>query len=166
MITIRLATTDEAVLAMRFIDEAREFQHEQGFTQWTNEYPNIDTINQDLREKKGYLYLSDGVPFGYACIDFSGERAYDIITGEWLTDLPYAVIHRLAFGKAGRGKGASINVFKLAKAVCEKRGVRSIRADTDNNNKCMKHILLREGFSYCGTVEFQGTQKLAYELNW
>lgn len=36
--------------------------------------------------------------------------------------------------------------------------------DTDPHNKAMQHILEREGYKYCGTVIFQDSPKLAYEL--
>ena len=41
--------------------------------------------------------------------------------------------------------------------------VDAIRLDTQQENKVMQHILDREGFEYCGLIQFDGGPKLAYE---
>lgn len=163
-IEMRLAHLSEAEICAVFIHEAREYQNAQGFVQWTEEYPNINTIIQDINEKKGYILTDDNTPFGYLCIDFGGEPAYDVIDGKWKSNQNYAVIHRMAFGKQGRGKGASRIAFQLAKRLCISKHVFSIRVDTDHHNKGMQHILKQEGYQYCGTVIFENSPKLAYEL--
>lgn len=84
-IELHLAKKEEAAACAVFIDEAREYQNEQGFVQWTREYPNIQTILEDIRAKRGYTLTENGMPFGYLCIDFEGEPAYDRIEGEWLS---------------------------------------------------------------------------------
>lgn len=75
------------------------------------------------------------------------------------------MIHRLAFGAHVRGKGASAEVFRLAKELCVSRNVRSVRIDTDSGNHVMRHILEREGYQYCGLINLRGGRKLAYELD-
>ena len=39
----------------------------------------------------------------------------------------------------------------------------AIRVDTQEENKVMQQILRREGFEYCGLIQFDGGPKLAYE---
>lgn len=164
-IEMRLAGMEDAPLCAGFIDEARKYQHEQGFVQWTEEYPNLNTIIDDINARRGYILTGDNGPFGYLCIDFAGEPAYDDIDGEWSSRQAYAVIHRLAFSAHGRGKGASGEAFRLAKELCISRNIRSIRIDTDSRNHGMRHILEREGYEYCGRITFQSERKLAYELD-
>ena len=43
----------------------RRFQQEQGFIQWTENYPNRDTILEDIRFQRGYALLVDGAIAGY-----------------------------------------------------------------------------------------------------
>ena len=38
-----------------------------------------------------------------------------------------------------------------------------MRADTDEKNGIMQHILEKNGFCLCGTIWFAGGDKLAYE---
>ena len=79
--------------------DGRRFQREQGFVQWTDDYPNRDTVKDDILSQKGYVLKVDGVIAGYMCIDFSGEPAYESIDGSWRSEKNYAVIHRMAFRK-------------------------------------------------------------------
>lgn len=145
------------------ICEGRDFQREQGFTQWTDDYPSLGTIRADIEAKNGYVIKADGRIAGYMCVDFGGEPAYGRIQGAWSARKPYAVIHRMAFGKDYRGSGLSRTALRLAEELCLSRGVEYIRVDTDFPNTRMQHILEKNGFRKCGTVVFQGGEKLAYD---
>ncbi len=97
------------------------------------------------------------------CVDFEGEPAYKNIKGAWKSNKIYAVIHRLASSKKNVGNGLSNIIIQLVEQLCKQNGVDSIRADTDNENKIMQHILQKNGFVYCGTIWFAGSDKLAFE---
>ncbi|MCI8514395.1 MAG: hypothetical protein HFI93_07150 [Lachnospiraceae bacterium] len=53
--------------------------------------------------------------------------------------------------------------FRLIEELCLSKGIEGIRIDTDFPNKRMQHILIKNGFSPCGTVVFQGSPKPAYD---
>lgn len=137
----------------------------QGIDQWQHGYPDKNSILQDIHNGKGY-FLTDGHDcFAYLCMDFDGEPAYNDIKGKWLTeqDANYMVIHRLAFNERYRGIGLSSAVFNLAEQFCKENRIKSIRVDTDENNQIMQHIMHKVGFTYCGTIWFAGSDKIAYE---
>ncbi len=163
MYLLELAKPKEAETCFAIIQEAKQFQKAQGFTQWTEDYPNQETILQDIQTKKGYVVTVDGQIAGYLCVDFTGEPAYESIEGKWNTNLPYAVVHRMAFSQDFRNLGLSHITFSLIEDLCRSKGIRSIRVDTDFPNKRMQHILEKNGFSQCGVVMFQGSGKLAYD---
>ncbi len=164
MIDFRPALENEIPLCMEFIDDARAHQREQGFLQWTDTSPNAGHVIDDVAHERGYLLTYNSKPFGYFCLSFDGEPVYAGIEGKWLNESDnYAVIHRLAFGKAARGKGASKNVFRFSEEICRSRGVNSLRIDTHEDNKKMRHIIEREGFTYCGTVYYNGSPRMAFE---
>ena len=163
MYTLELAAMKDLSICCDIIEEGRKFQREQGFEQWTESYPNRDTIREDIESRKGYVIRSDGDIAGYLCIDFSGEPAYDDIKGAWRRDTPYAVVHRMAFGQKARGTGIAGIAFDLIEALCRKHDVDNIRVDTDFPNKRMQHILDKKGFVNCGVIVFQGGEKLAYD---
>ena len=44
----------------------------------------------------------------------------------------------------------------------KRRRMESFRIDTDENNEVMKHLLTKNGFTYCGTIWFDNSVKTAY----
>ena len=163
MYSLELAQPKDAAKCYAIIQAAKEFQREQGFIQWTEDYPNESTIREDIATGKGYVLTVDQEIAGYMCIDFSGEPAYANIEGAWNTEIPYAVVHRMAFSQEYRGKGLSSVALRLVADLCLSKGVNSIRVDTDFRNTRMQHILEKCGFSKCGVIVFQGSGKLAYD---
>lgn len=163
MKTLELAELKYLEICIQIINAGKEYQKEQGFVQWTDDYPNKDTIYDDIKSKKGYVLKVDGVIAGYMCIDFDGEPAYNEIQGKWRTEEPYAIIHRMAFNKNFRGMGLARITFKLIEELCIKNNVRNIRIDTDSLNEHMQYILERNGYGNCGVINFQGSEKLAFD---
>ncbi len=163
MNTLEPAVMEYAERYYEIIQMGREFQREQGFTQWTENYPALDTVREDIRAGKGCALMVDGRIAGYMCVDFDGEPAYRDIEGAWRGEGPYAVVHRMAFDSAFRGMGLADEAFRLVEELCERKKVAMIRVDTDFPNKRMQHILRKNGYVNCGTIVFQGGAKLAYD---
>ncbi len=163
MEALHLAQPEDLTICYEIINAGKQFQKEQGFIQWTDDYPNLDTIKHDIAGQKGYVLKSEGRIAGYLCIDFGGEPAYDHIEGTWHSSVPYAVVHRMAFSRDFQGKGLTASAFPLIEQLCLSKGISYIRIDTDFPNKRMQHILEKQGFSHCGTVMFQGSGKMAYD---
>ena len=160
---IRNAVPGEAAKCYQFIEDGRAFHQAMGFVQWHPGYPSPDTIEKDIEDGIGYVFTEGGELLGYCCIIIGDEPAYRDIEGAWRTDRPYAVVHRMALAADKRGRGLSGKAFSLIRAFCRENGIEAIRADTQEENKLMQHILVREGFEFCGFVVFNGGPKLAYE---
>lgn len=163
MLTLELARADEIEACNEILQEGRRFQREQGFVQWTEDYPNMNTIRGDVAAGTGYALRADGVTAGYLCVDFSGEPAYAEIEGAWGAEQPYAVAHRMAFSRKFRGMGLVDTAFALIEKLCLDRHISYIRVDTDFPNRRMQHILEKNGFIRRGTIVFQGSGKIAYD---
>ena len=163
MYTLTLAKAEDVELCGRILEEGRQFQREQGFVQWTDDYPNTDTVRSDVAAGVGYVLKADGVIAGYMCIDFSEEPAYAEIEGEWRSEQVYAVVHRMAFSSKFRGVGLADTAFALVEELCRDNRIAYIRMDTDFPNKRMQHILEKNRYIRCGVVVFQGSGKLAYD---
>lgn len=163
MNTLKLAEKKDIEIYKEILDDGRAFQREQGFIQWTDDYPNLDTIREDIQKSRGYVLKIDESIAGYMCIDFSGEPAYENIDGEWRVDEPYAVVHRIAFSKEFAGRGLSDVAFRLIEDVCKDNNVFCIRIDTDFPNKRMQHILTKNGYEYCGVVLYEFGDRMAYD---
>lgn len=157
------AKSTDTDLIMQFIEQARERLRQKGIDQWQGEYPNVQSIINDIENDTAYLISANGVAVGYVCIDFGGEEAYNTDTAKWLTDGAYAVIHRIAVGEAYLSKGYAQSAFLLAEELCKQKSVFSIRIDTHEDNETMKHLLLKLAYQYCGNVYYPQGARIAFE---
>ena len=163
MVHIRLAKEEELDLSMNLLIEARNYLHSYGNYQWDDNYPTRDLIKNDIEKHVGYLIFHNETPIGYFCGDFEGDPCYQDIRGQWLSNQPYLVVHRLGLGDAGRDKGLATSIFQAIETIALEHGVHSFRLDTDRRNLKMQHLLPKCGFTFCGYVVFAGDDKLAYE---
>lgn len=163
MITLKPTTLNDVDAALSIILQGQEHLKNQGIDQWQNGYPNRERLEQDVRENIGYLILEDSEILGYLCIVLTGEPAYEQIEGKWLSDGEYAVVHRIAFSDAARGQGLSNTVFGLVDDFCREKKIPAFRIDTHEDNKKMQHVLLKNGFTFCGIVEYTSGLRRAYE---
>ena len=148
---------------MELIGQAKEFLRQSGVDQWQNGYPDLACIESDVARGTGLLCEQQGTVVGYFCLDFEGEEAYATLQGEWLSDQPYAVLHRLAIDNSYKGQGLATLAFTLAEERCRAAGIYSLRVDTDSGNRIMQHILQKSGYQYCGTICFDNSEKIAFE---
>ncbi len=158
-----LATEEHFDIAMGMINAAKAHLKAQGIDQWQTGYPDEACIHRDMANQKGYFIMDGEEYVGYLVADFDGEPAYKELRGEWKTDEKYMVVHRMAFSDAARGKGISTIAFKLAEDLAVSKGVHAFRVDTDEDNKKMKYILDKAGFTYRGTIWFDNSEKIAYD---
>ncbi len=167
MIKLRKALASEAACAYDMIEMAKGHLREQGIDQWQNGYPDHTCIEQDIHAGRGYFLVdgSDGGDerLGYLCMDYGGEPAYDRLNGTWHTTGDYVVVHRMAFSDRARGRGLAAQAFALVEADARARGVGACRVDTDADNRKMQHILAKAGYTYCGTIVFDNSEKIAFD---
>ena len=160
---LRRACAGEDKIAYQCIEDARAYHSSLGFVQWHPGYPTLQTIKDDIDAGIGFVFTDSNDVCGYCCIIIGDEPAYHVIDGAWKTARPYAVVHRMAFSRQSRGAGLAGKALTLIKNFCAENGIEAIRVDTQAENTVMQHILVREGFEYCGLVTFDGGPKLAYE---
>lgn len=145
------------------LQAAIEQRKKEGSNQWQNDYPNPDVIQSDIDMGYGYVGVAGEKILIYAAIIFDIEPAYTTIVGQWLTDQPYVVLHRIATAPAEKGRGRAIQLFQLVEDLAIRHGVYSIRVDTNFDNAAMLHIIEKLAYSYCGQVFFNNSPRRAYE---
>lgn len=145
---IELAHVNDVDRCLEIIDSGKKFQNDQGFVEWTDDYPNRESILEDILANKGFVLRVDGIIAGYLRIDFTGMPYYKEILGDWHTEEPYATVHSFA-----------IAVERLTYA-CQIYGV---RLDTALENERMKHILKKNNYQICGKVNFKGADRVAFD---
>lgn len=147
----------------QIISDAIDRRGAEGSQQWQNGYPNLQTIEDDIKAGFGYVWENDQEIGAYAAVIFDIEPAYEEIAEEWKNSGEYAVIHRVAVSQTHLGKGISTFIFQDIEEIARSRGVASIRVDTNFDNEPMLHIFRKCGYQYRGKVYFRGSERLAYE---
>ena len=155
---IRPARAEDLPALTPIYDAARRFMAEHGNpTQWSDRYPLPEDLEADLARKQLYVFEENGTIHGAFVLQFGEEPNYREIDGAWLSDAPYAAIHRVA------SDGAVPGLFDACLAFCRER-TGHLRIDTHENNAVMRHLVTSRGFRPCGTVRVEdGTSRLAFE---
>ena len=74
------------------------------------------------------------------------------------------MIHRIAIDDSKKGLGLSDVILENIKRMCLESGVKSIRVDTQKDNRSMQQWLKKNGFQYCGIIYLEDrSERLAYE---
>lgn len=161
---IRSSHPDDLSTIMNLIQQAQEDFKTAGIDQWQDGYPNETAILSDIKKSESFVILSDNQIVATAMISFGGEPTYEHIDGKWLTDNPYAVIHRVAVDRKMKGKGIAGLIIQYTRQMCRQKGYSAIRIDTHHENKAMQRTAERAGFHYCGIITLtSGATRLAYE---
>lgn len=150
---------------MNIIMQAQDYLKEQGIDQWQNNYPNIETIKNDIAHKYSYILEQDNRIVATVAVSFDGETTYDTIwDGEWISNDKYAVIHRIAVDDNYKGLGIATQIMNKVEELCLDNKVHSIRIDTHKQNLTMQKLLLKNDFKYCGIIYLQDSNKrIAFE---
>ena len=159
---MKIRKTTEADLPRigEIYENAKRFMRESGNpNQWNSGTPNIETAREDMEKGVGYVAVEDdGEIVAAFMFSLDGEPTYaKIYDGEWLSDAPYGVIHRIAVAEQGRG------IIGYCIDECFAR-CQNLRIDTHRDNLPMQRALLKRGFQYCGIIYLEnGDERLAYQ---
>ena len=160
MMEIRQATLEDTERLMEIFDIARGFMRTTGNpNQWINGYPQQELIEKEIKEGHCFVCV-DTMQKVVAtfCFIVGDDPTYAVIEdGEWPSNVPYAVIHRLASDGSHRGIAAECIQWCAQQINC-------LRADTHADNKVMQHLLEKNGFIRCGIIYVaNGTPRIAYQ---
>ena len=150
---------------MNIIRQAQDYFKEQGINQWQDNYPNFESVKNDIKNKNGYILLKDNIIVGTVAVSFDGEKNYkNIYGGKWFSSGAYAVIHRIAIDASNKGLGLSSIIIKNIEKICLNMGVHSIKIDTHKENISMQKMLSKNGFIYCGLIYLENSsERMAFE---
>lgn len=162
---IRPAVPADFPALMRIIRAAQERLKQLGVDQWQNNYPNETTLESDFKNQTGFTAQNGTEIIGYCSLSFQPDKDYLLITdGNWESDEPYGVIHRLAVKAETRRAGIASALMDFAGQTARARGVKYLRADTHADNLPMRRFLDKHGFTYRGIVYLDGVRKrLAFD---
>ena len=156
---IRKARPEELDRIMEIYKTAQDFMIATGNpTQWARNYPARELIADDIAGERFYVDEEDGKIHGCFMFRVFEDPTYGRIDdGEWLSDEPYGVIHRVASDGVTHGLMGRIVPF------CEGI-IKHLRIDTHADNKVMQKQILKNGFTRRGIVYMEdGSPRIAYE---
>lgn len=134
-----------------------------GVDQWQDDYPNRARIEQDVSEGIGHVIEEHDRVVAYGAVILTGEEAYRMIEGRWLSDEEnYVVVHRLCVADEVVGQGFGRRFMEAVEQFSRGR-VRSFRVDTHADNRVMQSLLPRLGFTPCGIIYFESRHLIAFE---
>lgn len=145
-----LKDIDEVMIA---VEDARTLLKEQGNGQWQDGYPDRNSFINDIHNQRLFVVLdkkNNEKIVGCCALTYFEEDYSHLYEGEWKTDLPYMVMHRVAVKKDYRGLGYGKLLFKIFDIEAVKEGYHSLRIDTHENNGIMRHLIEQAGYIYCG----------------
>ena len=145
---------------MSCYDIARQYMRASGnHSQWINGYPSREIVAQDIAKGVSYVGVNnDGdLAMVFAFIIGDDPTYSTIECGQWLNELPYGTIHRLA--STGRQRG----MLRQCVDFCMSH-IANIRLDTHADNATMLNAAERLGFTRCGTIYcFDGSPRIAFQ---
>lgn len=160
---IRKATMDDLGRMMEIYAYARSFMAANGNpNQWGDFWPTEEAIRADISCGCSNVVLHEGRIVGAFFYNKGQdvEPTYaEIWEGQWTDPSPYGVIHRLA----GDGSVKGIGEFCIRWALAQHP---HLRIDTHEDNKVMRGLFQKLGFTYCGIIDARGNYdpRLAFEI--
>jgi hypothetical protein len=158
-LSIRHTTLNDLEEVMEIYAYARRQMKKNGNpTQWGDSRPTKETIENDIKGHNSYIITNDIEICGVFTFIIGIDPTYAVIeNGQWLNDLPYGVIHRIA------SSGIRGGIMDFALNYCQSQ-IDNIRIDTHKDNIIMQHILESHNFTKCGTIYVEDkTSRLAYQ---
>ncbi len=159
----RKATITDTEQIWQIILQAKERMRLRGSQQWQDGYPFPENIKNDIEKGYGYVLCNDYIVIAYAAVIFDGETAYNSIAGNWLTNQPFVVVHRLAVADKMTQCGIGALFMEMVEELSRQNNIYSFRVDTNFDNLYMQKILTKSGFTYCGEIVYESGYRMAYE---
>ena len=162
---IRRTDYGDLPAVMEIINAAKRFFRENGIDQWQRGTPNEEMIKEDIKNGESYVAEIDGKVCATVMISLRGEPTYRVINnGKWLNDGSYGVLHRIAVSPDCKKSGIATAFVKKAEEITREAGFLSLRADTHNDNKPMRGMLTKNGFTLCGGITLaDGSSRWGFE---
>ena len=163
MVQLQKAAVDDFDAILRIYNESKQYFFEHNIDQWQHGYPNLESIQKDYEDGVLYVLKSKEEVIGTLVLSKERQSNYkNIEKGTWLFGEDYVVVHRIAVSTTVKGQGYG----RLMLQKCEVLSndiAESIRIDTHQDNKVMRHLLMSLGYRYAGVVEVDDGKRLAYE---
>lgn len=149
-------------------EQAKRQLRDLGLDQWQKGYPSRQVWTEDIENQTTWLAVEGESVLGMFAFQTTPDPSYGVIDGDWLTDTPYASMHRVCVADGSKGKGVAGEMFRRGFAMAKELGFASLRIDTHPGNVPMQNALKKAGFVLCGNIKLcggceDGDPRIAFE---
>jgi len=117
--------------------------------QWNCDYPDIDTLSQDVEAGDQYVAMVDGNLAGSIVLNAQQDEQYHNIHWHQLNQ-KVLVIHRLGVDPAYQGLGIGKKLCAFAEEFGKERGYQTIRLDAYAGNPVSNQLYASLGYAKAG----------------
>jgi len=147
---IRLATLNDIPQIMLLIAEVVPAMNALGNFQWDSTYPNAKVFENDIALNQLWVADADGDIAGVSAITTDQEPEYAEVG--WDINETAIVTHRLAVSTRYRGQGIAALLLQQAEQEAITRGIKTLRIDTNTNNKATTKLFPKLGYEFAGEI--------------
>ena len=148
---ICLASLTDVPPIMQLINEVVPLMIAAGNFQWDDTYPNAQVFERDVALNQLWVADEDGFIAGVAAITTDQEPEYAGVG--WDITEPAIVTHRLAVSDKHKGKGIAMALLMQAESEANKRGIKTLRIDTNTNNVVTQRLFPKLGYRFAGEID-------------
>ena len=148
------AQIKDITTVMKIINDAKKYLRSQNSLQWNlpDGYPDEEILLNDIKNESCYLYIEDNEVIGTMSIIYAPDENYYEINGKWLTNTPYASIHRIAIKNSHHKKEIGVKMLLEAEEIVKQNNIYSIKIDTHKINIPMTKTIEKCGYTFCGII--------------
>lgn len=147
---IRPAMPNDIPGIMQLIAEVVPVMNAAGNFQWDSTYPNAAVFEKDIALNQLWVADADGDIAGVSAITTDQEPEYAQVG--WDLNETAIVTHRLAVSTRYRGQGVAAKLMQQAEDEAIRRGIKTLRIDTNTSNQATKQLFPKLGYEYAGEI--------------
>ncbi|WP_255467201.1 GNAT family N-acetyltransferase [Raoultibacter phocaeensis] len=157
----RKATHDDYVRIKALLACGHARLKELGIVEGLKKYPSARRVMKSIEGGSCYVVGNECDVIGMFALDFNGDPHYKLaLQGSWLIEGSdgspvYAALHWVNVAPEARGCGIGLFILEEADRLAREKGKASICADIYPANEPMRRLLLKHGYSECGTIRIK-----------
>jgi len=161
-VSIRRAAPNDVDVLFKLLRTCVENMRSRGIDQWDEMYPDLVTIELDVRSGTAFLASVAGEVVGTLVLNEHQDPEYSEVAWQFAAGR-VAVIHRLMIQPAMEGKGIARVFMRFAEQRALSSEYRSIRLDAFTGNPRALRLYERLGYRDAGSVRFRKGEFRCFE---
>lgn len=147
---LRFATLKDIPSIMQLVSEVVPLMNAGGNLQWDAHYPNPEKFADDIAHDKLWVAEINGKIAGVSAITTDQDPEYAEVG--WDLSETAIVTHRLAVSPRFHGQGVAVALLQKAEDEAIRRGIKTLRIDTNSMNKVTQKLFPKMGYVFAGEI--------------